>query len=162
MEKTYDRMSWTFISAVMRKFGFSKIWIDIVWNLISNEKVSGQRINTNKSFFVVAPNTKASRINRIRNSTGFMDKNFPFTYLGCPIYVGRKRICYFDDMVAKIVKRLGRWKGKMLSYGGKVVLIKNVIHTLSAMSPPKTTLKLIEKHFARFLWGSVDGKDNYH
>ncbi|XP_070032638.1 uncharacterized protein [Nicotiana tomentosiformis] len=30
MAKAYDRMSWTFLMAVMRKFGFSKNWIDLI------------------------------------------------------------------------------------------------------------------------------------
>ncbi|KAG5614469.1 hypothetical protein H5410_014293 [Solanum commersonii] len=41
----------------------------------------------------------ASRINRMKNSTGFMDKEFPFTYCGCPIYAGKKKNEYVDDMI---------------------------------------------------------------
>lgn len=33
------------------------------------------------------------------------EKSFPFVYLGCPIYARRKKICYFDTMVTKVVKR---------------------------------------------------------
>ncbi|XP_019233205.1 PREDICTED: uncharacterized protein LOC109213823 [Nicotiana attenuata] len=131
------------------------------------EMASGQKLNANKSFFIAAPNTKVGRINRIRNATRFMDKQFPINYLGCPIYVGRKKICYFEEMVAKIVKRISGWQGRLLSYGGKVVIIKNVLqslplYTLSAMSPPKATLNLIEKHFSRFLWGSSGDKNKFH
>ncbi|XP_070040203.1 uncharacterized protein LOC142177364 [Nicotiana tabacum] len=74
------------------------------------EKASGQKVNNDKS-----PNTSASRINRIRQVSGFIDKKFPFTYLGCPIYHGRKNTCLFDGMLAKIVKRLNGWQGKILS-----------------------------------------------
>ncbi|XP_070030586.1 uncharacterized protein [Nicotiana sylvestris] len=69
------------------------------------ENSSGQKVNNDKSFFLTAPNTCATRINRIRNATGYMDKNFPFTYLGCPIYIGRKKLVYFDCLVNKIVKK---------------------------------------------------------
>lgn len=56
-------------------------------------------------------------------------------------------------------------QSKMLSYGGKMVLIKRVVqsmptYTLSAMNPPKGTLTLIEKYFEIFLWGRKEGKDN--
>lgn len=43
------------------------------------EKASGQKVNQEKSFFITAPNTSASRINRMRVASGFMDKNFPLT-----------------------------------------------------------------------------------
>lgn len=189
MEKAYDKMSWKFIYAVLRKFGFSEIWIDIISRLLSNvwysiivngsrngfftssqglkqgdplspslfiigsevlsrllnnlnhnenftsfsmnengpqinhlayeddviiftggntksiklvmkqiktyERASGQKVNADKSFFITPPKTRAGRINRMRKKTGFMDKQFPFAYLGCPIYVGRKKLCYF-------------------------------------------------------------------
>lgn len=119
------------------------------------------------SFFVTAPNTSPHRINRMRRMTGYMDKKFPFNYLGCPIYSGKKNLSYFDSMLAKIVKRLNGWQSSMLSDGGKITLIKHVlqsipIYTLSALNPPKGTICLIEMHFANFLWGTSDGKNKYH
>ncbi|XP_019241816.1 PREDICTED: uncharacterized protein LOC109221832 [Nicotiana attenuata] len=35
MEKAYDRMSWEFINAVMRKFGFSEKWINMTQRILS-------------------------------------------------------------------------------------------------------------------------------
>lgn len=32
-------------------------------------------------------------------------------------------ISYFKDMVAKVVKILNGWQGKILTYGGRVVMI---------------------------------------
>lgn len=40
-------------------------------------------------------------------------KTFSFTYLGCLIYIGKKKLCYF--MVAKIIKRLDAWQDNFLS-----------------------------------------------
>lgn len=139
----------------------------IMKQITNYERASGQRVNKQKSFFLTDLKAGAYRINRIRACTGFMDKTFSFTYLGCPIYVGRKKICYFDDMITKVVKRLNGWQGKMLTYGGKMVLIKSVLqsmptYTLTAINPPKTSLNLLERHFARFFWGSNADKANYH
>lgn len=35
MAKVYDRMSWLFITSVLRRYGFSELWIELVENIIS-------------------------------------------------------------------------------------------------------------------------------
>nr|XP_009770889.1 PREDICTED: uncharacterized protein LOC104221517 [Nicotiana sylvestris] len=93
--------------------------INPVMKSIGNyEKSSGQLVSRDKSFFLTAPKTLADMINRIRKCSGFMDKNFPFNYLDCPLYVGRKKTEFFDILICKIVKRFNGWQGKLLSYGG--------------------------------------------
>lgn len=47
------------------------------------------------------------------------------TYLGCPIYSGRQRIIYYSGLLAKVIARINGWQTKMLSYGGKAVLVKH-------------------------------------
>ncbi|XP_070037082.1 uncharacterized protein [Nicotiana tomentosiformis] len=48
----------------------------------------------------------------------------------CPIYYGRKKVVYFNNMMAKVFKRLHEWEEKMLSYGGKAVLVKYILQAL--------------------------------
>ncbi|XP_060182118.1 uncharacterized protein LOC132611758 [Lycium barbarum] len=125
------------------------------------EGVSGQLINRNKSGFYVTFKEDDPRINLIKRITGFNHCQFPMIYLGCLIYVGRKTIVYFNTMVAKVARSLQGWHGKLLSYGGKAVLIKSVLqalllHLLSAVHPPKTALDQIEMIIANFFWG-MDG-----
>lgn len=55
----------------------------------------------------------------------------------------------------------------MLSYGGRVTLVKSVlqslpIHVLAAISPTKTTLKHIKYLTADFFWGWSKEKRKYH
>lgn len=36
MEKAYNRVSWFFIIKMLRKFGYSKTIIEMIWGLLSN------------------------------------------------------------------------------------------------------------------------------
>ncbi|KAG5595335.1 hypothetical protein H5410_036567 [Solanum commersonii] len=59
------------------------------------------------------------------------------------------------------------WKGKLLSFGGKKVLISHVmqsihVYLLSALSPPKCVIDDIQKTFVEFLWSSKKrGRDTH-
>ncbi|MDV3181120.1 MAG: reverse transcriptase domain-containing protein [Candidatus Phytoplasma australasiaticum] len=36
MGKAYDRVSWVYLTKVFRMFGFSKVMIDMIWTLLSD------------------------------------------------------------------------------------------------------------------------------
>ncbi|XP_075103645.1 uncharacterized protein LOC142178218 [Nicotiana tabacum] len=112
MAKAYDRISWSFLVEVFKRFGFEEFWIDMIWRVIADVWYSIIINGTRRDF--------------------------------SPLH-----------------------RGKMSSYRGRVVLIKSIllsfsVYTLSAMSPPKGTLNLLEKHFANFFWGSKSDKTKYH
>ncbi|XP_055802825.1 uncharacterized protein LOC129872015 [Solanum dulcamara] len=112
------------------------------------DKVSGQLINKHKSHFMVPSNAFHYIVKRIKSITGFNQKNSPITYLGCPIYIGRQRVIYYSELIAKVVNKITAWHAKILSYGGRAILVKHVlqamsIHLLSASTPPSTTIKQI-------------------
>ncbi|OIT06788.1 putative ribonuclease h protein [Nicotiana attenuata] len=146
----------------------SKISLELVMQQLRKYKrCSGQSINSTKSYFLVNPKAEVEHISEIKIITGLRHIEFPTTYLRCPLYVGCKRICHFSDSVARIVRKTNEWQGKLLSIGGRAILIKHVLqsqplHLLAAMVPPKTIFKQIEKYLARFYWGTTDGKQNYH
>nr|XP_016483420.1 PREDICTED: uncharacterized protein LOC107804102 [Nicotiana tabacum] len=131
------------------------------------EESSGHKINKDKSHFMTSSGAFQSAIRRIKAETGFSGREYPLTYLGCPLYIGRKRIIHYNNLTTKIVGRIKGWHGKMLSYGGRATLIKHMlqsilIHLLSVVSPPKTVMKHIEKLAANFLWGLEKDKLKYH
>ncbi|XP_059290999.1 uncharacterized protein LOC132044521 [Lycium ferocissimum] len=93
----------------------------------------------------------------VQQITGFNKGDFPFTYLGCPIFHARRQKLFYKDMMKKVKDRLQAWRAKLLSFGGKVVLISSVlqsipIYLMSAMVPPKCVIKDLHKLFNRFFW----------
>lgn len=129
--------------------------------------MSRQVINQQKSQFFIHPKAKESVANDINKLTGFVKGNFPSTYLGAPIYIGKKKVEFFNDISAKVSRRIQGWNGKMMSFGGKAVLIKAVLysipmHILSAVNPPKSTLTLLENQCANFFWGNTNGEKKHH
>lgn len=67
--------------------------------------VSGQKVNVAKSSFYMHSRTPANRISTIQSETGFAYKTSPFKYLGVPIYEGRTKRIYFDELVSKVKKK---------------------------------------------------------
>nr|XP_010319955.1 uncharacterized protein LOC104647080 [Solanum lycopersicum] len=130
-------------------------------------ETSGQLINEDKSHFMLHSNAFTSTRDRIKRITVFKQRQGPLTYLGCPLFVGRPWIVYFSDLVNKVVCRIIGWQTKQLSYGGKEVLTKHVlqaipIHLLSAVTPPASVLKQIQRLIADFFWGWKNGRKIYH
>ncbi|XP_060188598.1 uncharacterized protein LOC132617573 [Lycium barbarum] len=261
MSKAYDKLSWNFLTSILRKMGFDDFFINMVYRLISNnwysviingirfgffkssrglkqgdplspalfiiaaetltralnylhhnerfasfsmhkkgpqinhlsyaddlvlftsadrisiklimkqlklyQRASGQEINKDKTCFLTHSKTDRIYNRRIRRWTGYKQATFPFTYLGCPIYCGRKRISYFSDISKKIINKIAGWQGRFLSPGGKAVIIKHILqsqtlHIFAALMPPVTVLYEIEMQFANFFWGEKDGKNSYH
>ncbi|XP_019252901.1 PREDICTED: uncharacterized protein LOC109231716 [Nicotiana attenuata] len=160
MAKAYDRMSWIFLMAVMRKFGFNEEWIDLIFRLLMMSAYTDDIVifigGDNKTIKLIK-----KVIRRYENASGqklMMQKassSLPLT----PQLAGLTG--------SEMLQRLNAWQGKMLSYGGKLILIKHVlqslpIYILCALNPPKSVPKLMEKHFANFFWGTSEGKNNYH
>ena len=130
-------------------------------------RASGQRINSQKSCFLTHsefPPRQAAAAGRI---LGFQRQAFPVRYLGCPLYVGRRKKVYFTDMYNAVVARILSWKNQLLSVGGRIVLVQSVlasmpIHLLVAASPPQGVMGAVERLFADFLWGPSDGGSKLH
>lgn len=117
--------------------------------------MSGQCINFSKSSFVISNRCPLSQVRALERFTGISKTLLPMTYLGCPLFNGRKKIAYFAPLMQKIHTRLAGWKGRFLSSGGRLVLLRHVlqampIHLLSTMDPPKGVLRHLECLFSNF------------
>lgn len=63
------------------------------------------------------------RKNELKLISGFEEGAWPCLYLGIPLYVGHLKISLFDGFLARIQKKLAGWKSKILSFGGKIILL---------------------------------------
>ncbi|XP_060183032.1 uncharacterized protein LOC132612987 [Lycium barbarum] len=114
------------------------------------EKISGQLINKRKSSFYMFSKVSNELSQQVAAVTGFVRGKFPFTYLGVPVTHARKRKVDYTKFLKKVKDKLQTWKGKLLSYGGKAVLITSVlqsipIHVLFVIRPPKCVIKELHK-----------------
>ncbi|XP_027174561.1 uncharacterized protein LOC113774198 [Coffea eugenioides] len=128
---------------------------------------AGQRINKQKSFFLMSRWCGAGQIRQIQHLTGFRHGSFPFPYLGCNFYAGHRKKEFFHFLIEKFVAKLAGWQKKLLSQGGRLILIKHVLsaislHVLAVMDPPKQVLKSLERVMAKFLWGQSDFGSKHH
>ncbi|KAG5591558.1 hypothetical protein H5410_042072 [Solanum commersonii] len=124
------------------------------------ERISGQKVNKIKSHFYLHDNSPLCVAIRLRRLTGIRQGNFPFNYLGCPVYCGRGRASYFEDILRKIARRIMSWHNRLLSVGGKLTLIKHVlqsipIYLLSVTNPPKNIIEQVHQLMTKFLWGGT-------
>nr|XP_027120329.1 uncharacterized protein LOC113737276 [Coffea arabica] len=121
------------------------------------EETSGQRVNVSKSSFFLPSGATSEQEQLVTRVLGFHRQCFPFTYLGAPIYKGRRRGVLFDDIVSKMRARLEHWSTKLLSFGGKMVLVRHVLaslpmYLLQVVNPPKAVLTRLGTICNSFLW----------
>lgn len=122
------------------------------------QQSSGQHISHSKSNFFLGElaNSRASTVARISGMTrGYC----PSKCLGVSLFLGRASIIHFEYLIERIRKEIDAWKAKLLSFGGKITLIKAVLSSspiYSMASPLVSTFVLnrIERLMANFLWNS--------
>ncbi|GKA84297.1 putative RNA-directed DNA polymerase, eukaryota, reverse transcriptase zinc-binding domain protein [Tanacetum coccineum] len=90
------------------------------------KEVSGLRVNYNKSKLYGIGVSEVE----LMDMAGWMGcgvGEFPFTYLRLPICENMRRINAWNLVVEKFKSRLADWKAKMMSFGGRLTLVKSVL-----------------------------------
>ncbi|XP_075659081.1 putative mitochondrial protein AtMg00310 [Castanea sativa] len=82
-------------------------------------------------------------------------------FLGLPSIIGKSKSAVFADIKERVAKKLSSWKEKLISMGGREVLIKAVAqaiptYTMSCFLLPKGLCDDIEGMMRRFWWGQRD------
>ena len=87
---------------------------------------SRQKINANKSSVFFSQNTTPDIRNEVLDILGPMQDSRHDKYLDLPSIIGRSKNQVIAEIKEKVGKKLSGWKEKMLSMGGKEILIKAV------------------------------------
>jgi hypothetical protein len=90
-----------------------------------------------------------------------------YNFLGLPPIVGVDRTNRFQHLIDKICKKLSRWKEKLLSFGGKEVLLKAIAqaipgYAMSVFKLPKHICNGIISAMAKYWWGDDDQQKHMH
>ncbi|XP_026378661.1 uncharacterized protein LOC113273108 [Papaver somniferum] len=93
----------------------------------------------------------------IANFLGMGVTFFPDRYLGVKVMPGRVKYSHISNVVDKLKDHLSVYKGKMLSFKDRVVLIKSVlasyaIHNMVVYRWPVKFVKQSERVIRNFLW----------
>ncbi|KAG2722809.1 hypothetical protein I3760_02G143800 [Carya illinoinensis] len=76
---------------------------------------------------------------------------------------GKRKASDFSELLGKIQKKIAGWKMKLLSAGGRTILLRHVLSSmatnlLAVLQVPKTVLKALNKLLSSFFWGESHGK----
>ncbi|XP_026410979.1 uncharacterized protein LOC113306234 [Papaver somniferum] len=133
--------------------------------LVLYERASGQYVNFAKSKFYFGGDI-ISRAIAISNYLSMERVMFPDKYLGIQLKPGIVRHIHVRQVVEKIMDKLAGWKGKLLSFQARIVLIKSVIssyviHSMVVYKWPCTVIKQVERAIRNFLWSGDAKKRKY-
>jgi ribonuclease HI len=78
-------------------------------------------------------------------------------YLGVPIFRGKPKAVYFQPIVDKVKLKLASWKASLLTYAGRIQLVKSVIqsmliYSITTYSWPVSLIKELERYMRNFIW----------
>lgn len=124
--------------------------------LIIFHLLSGLQVNFHKSS-LAGVNTSPPWLQLAAHSLRCKIGSIPFVYLGLPIGGSPLRIQAWDPIIDKFSRKLASWKGKLLSIGGRLTLIKASLSNLplyfmSIFPMPKGVIEKINKIIRAFLW----------
>jgi hypothetical protein len=72
-----------------------------------------------------------------------------------------------DFIADKIIKKIAGWRGRHLSYAGRLTLLRAClaripIYLLSVIKFPRWAIDMINSHMGHFLWDNTEEKHRYH
>ncbi|XP_019242573.1 PREDICTED: uncharacterized protein LOC109222707 [Nicotiana attenuata] len=119
-------------------------------------KASGLQASAEKSSIYIAGVSQHTKEELIQ-LTGYAEGSIPFKYLGVPLSARKLNIHQCLPLVEKITERIRCWSARMLSYSGRVQLIKSVLFGVQTYWAqifliPKKIMKMIETLCRTFLW----------
>ena len=129
--------------------------------------ISGQKISEAKSSIYFSRNTQVDTRAEVCEALNIMIESLSDKYLGLPAMVGADRSDCFHHQIDRVNSRINGWKEKLLSMGGKEILIKSVaqavpVYAMMVFKVPKKICKGITDAISRFWWGDDNDQKRMH
>jgi hypothetical protein len=136
------------------------------WLLVCFEQMSGMKINYDKSDLLTI-GMGEDETNDFAKLFCCKKSEFPIKYLGVPLHYSKLRRLDLQPIIDKIIKRIVGWRGRLLSYAGRVTLLRAClasipIYLLSIVKFPRWAIDMINTHMGHFLWDNTEEKHRYH
>ncbi|XP_058751132.1 uncharacterized protein LOC131624182 [Vicia villosa] len=124
--------------------------------------ISGLGVNFHKSH-LIGINLNYHFVYAAANFLNCRVQSNSFDFLGFHLGVIHKLISWWESLLKKLKDRLGSWRGRILSLGGRISLIKSVLSSLaifqlSFFKALSRIIKEIERIHSNFLWGNNASK----
>ena len=134
--------------------------------LIWFEQLSGMRINFHKSELILM-NVELEAVHNLAYLFSCPVGTLPIKYLGVPLHYEKLSREDIQPLVDKMLKKMAGWRGRLLSYAGKLVLIKSClasipVYLLSFIKFPKWAIRVIHSHLGNFLWDDSPTSRKFH
>nr|XP_051221482.1 uncharacterized protein LOC127339703 [Lolium perenne] len=128
---------------------------------------SGQLVSLAKSSIYFSPNTNVLMRAEICQILHIDTEAISDKYLGLPALVGADKSDCFEHFIERIIQRINGWKEKMLSIGGKEILLKAVaqaisVYAMSVFLLPKGICKRMMDAISQFWWGDDENTKHMH
>ncbi|KAL4285443.1 hypothetical protein GQ457_16G011680 [Hibiscus cannabinus] len=130
------------------------------------ELASGLKLNLKKSK-ILGVNVDEDTLKTWAFAVGCVVDSFPSSYLGLPLGANRNSVVIWEPVVSNFSKKLEGWKSKLLSYGGRLTLIKSILtslpgYFLSLFRMPASVANRLNMLMSNFMWGGNSDKSRIH
>jgi hypothetical protein len=130
------------------------------------ERISGMRINFNKSEFIPM-HLADEQVHDVAHILNCNIGTLPFVYLGVPLHVKILKREDIRPLVDKLVKKVAGWRGRLLAYSSRLTLIKSClasipVYLLSFIKFSKWAIKFLQTQMAHCLWNNSEECHRYH
>lgn len=93
----------------------------------------------------------------ILQMTGMTEGELPFRYLGVPLASQKLNIAQYQPLIKKILSKMDCWSTRLLSYAGRVQLLKSVVAGIQlfwcqVFVIPQKVIKVLQAVCRTFLW----------
>ena len=128
---------------------------------------SGQKVSEAKSSIYFSSNTEVDVKTEVYEVLNIMTKSLSDKYLGLPVMVGADHSDCFRRLIDRVNSRINGWKEKLLSLGGKDILIKSIaqvvpVYAMMVFKIPKNICKGVTNAISQYWWGDDNDHKRIH